>query len=98
MNINNKKVSLEKNSAKASLSKVQTIQNKEIKGKYSYNSSIKLNNKPKTNILLVNNNNTKINNNILKIKSKNYINNIKYTQTITSINNIKNINSNNNKI
>lgn len=98
LNINNKKVSLEKNSAKASLSKVQTIQNKEIKGKYSYNSSIKLNNKPKTNILLVNNNNTKINTNIIKIKNKNYIDNVRLTQPIPSINYIQNINSNNAKI
>ena len=98
LNINNKKVSLEKNSAKASLSKVQTIQNKEIKGKYSYNSSIKLNNKPKTNILLVNNNNTKINTNIIKIKNKNYIENVRLTQPIPSINYIQNINSNNAKI
>jgi len=98
LNLNNKKVSLEKNSAKASLSKVQTIQNKEIKGKYSYNNSIKLNNKHKANIILVNNNNTKINNNLLKIKSKNYIDNIRFTQPIPSINYIQNINSNNNKI
>ena len=98
LNINNKKVSLEKNSAKASLSKVQTIQNKEIKGKYSYNSSIKLNNKPKTNILLVNNNNTKINANLIKIKNKNYIDNVRLTQPIPSINYIQNINSNNAKI
>ena len=98
LNINNKKVSLEKNSAKASLSKVQTIQNKDIKGKYSYNSSIKLNNKPKTNILLVNNNNTKINNNLIKIKNKNYIDNVRLTQPIPSINYIQNINSNNAKI
>ena len=96
LNLNNKKVSLEKNSAKASLSKVQTIQNKEIKGKYSYNNSIKLNNKHKANIILVNNNNTKINNNLLKIKSKNYIDNIRFTQPIPSINYIQNINSNNN--
>jgi len=98
LNLNNKKVSLEKNSAKASLSKVQTIQNKDIKGKYSYNNSIKLNNKHKANIILVNNNNTKINNNLLKIKSKNYIDNIRFTQPIPSINYIQNINSNNNKI
>jgi len=98
LNLNNKKVSLEKNSAKASLSKVQTIQNKEIKGKYSYNNSIKLNNKHKANIILVNNNNSKINNNLLKIKSKNYIDNIRFTQPIPSINYIQNINSNNNKI
>ena len=97
LNLNNKKVSLEKNSAKASLSKVQTIQNKDIKGKYSYNNSIKLNNKHKANIILVNNNNTKINNNLLKIKSKNYIDNIRFTQPIPSINYIQNINSNNNK-
>ena len=96
LNLNNKKVSLEKNSAKASLSKVQTIQNKEIKGKYSYNNSIKLNNKHKANIILVNNNNTKINNNLLKIKSKNYTDNIRFTQPIPSINYIQNINSNNN--
>jgi hypothetical protein len=96
LNLNNKKVSLEKNSAKASLSKVQTIQNKDIKGKYSYNNSIKLNNKHKANIILVNNNNTKINNNLLKIKSKNYIDNIRFTQPIPSINYIQNINSNNN--
>ena len=96
LNLNNKKVSLEKNSAKVSLSKVQTIQNKEIKGKYSYNNSIKLNNKHKANIILVNNNNTKINNNLLKIKSKNYIDNIRFTQPIPSINYIQNINSNNN--
>ena len=98
LNLNNKKVSLEKNSAKASLSKVQTIQNKEIKGKYSYNNSIKLSNKHKANIILVNNNNTKINNNLLKIKNKNYIDNIRFTQPIPSINYIQNINSNNNKI
>ena len=98
LNLNNKKVSLEKNSAKASLSKVQTIQNKDIKGKYSYNNSIKLNNKHKANIILVNNNNTKINNNLLKIKSKNNIDNIRFTQPIPSINYIQNINSNNNKI
>ena len=98
LNLNNKKVSLEKNSTKASLSKVQTIQNKEIKGKYSYNNSIKLSNKHKANIILVNNNNTKINNNLLKIKSKNYIDNIRFTQPIPSINYIQNINSNNNKI
>ena len=98
LNLNNKKVSLEKNSAKASLSKVQTIQNKDIKGKYSYNNSIKLSNKHKANIILVNNNNTKINNNLLKIKSKNYIDNIRFTQPIPSINYIQNINSNNNKI
>ena len=96
LNLNNKKVSLEKNSAKASLSKVQTIQNKDIKGKYSYNNSIKLSNKHKANIILVNNNNTKINNNLLKIKSKNYIDNIRFTQPIPSINYIQNINSNNN--
>ena len=99
LNLNNKKVSLEKNSAKASLSKVQTIQNKDIKGKYSYNNSIKLSNKHKANIILVNNNNTtKINNNLLKIKNKNYIDNIRFTQPIPSINYIQNINSNNNKI
>jgi hypothetical protein len=98
LNLNNKKVSLEKNSAKASLSKVQTIQNKDIKGKYSYNNSIKLNNKHKANIILVNNNNTKINNNLIKIKNKNYIDNVRLTQPIPSINYIQNINSNNAKI
>lgn len=94
----NKKVSLEKNSGKASLSKVQTGQHKEIKGKYSYNSNIKLNNKNKTNILLVNNNNTKINTNLIKIKNKNYIENVRLTQPIPSINYIQNLNSNNTKI
>ena len=97
-NINNKKISLEKNSAKASLSKVPTAQHKEIKGKYSYNNSIKLNNKHKTNIILVDNNSTKINNNLLKIKNKNYIDNVRFTQPIPSINYIQTINSNSNKI
>ena len=96
LNLNNKKVSSDKNSSKTTLSKIHT-QSKEIKSKYSYNNSIKINNKHKSNILIVNNNNTKINNNnSLKIKNKNYLDNVKLTQTIPGINYIQNLNTNNN--
>ena len=96
LNINNKKVSSDKNSAKTNLSKINT-QSKEMKSKYSYNNSIKINSKHKANILIVNNNNNqKINNNSLKIKNKNYLDNVKLTQTTPGINYVSNINTNNN--
>ena len=103
LNLNNKKVSLEKKNSKVTLSKIQN-QSKDIKGKYSYNNNIiKTNNntiKHKGNILITNNNNNKINNNnSLKIKKKNnYLDNVRFTQTITTNNNIPNINTNNFKL
>ena len=105
LNLNNKKVSLEKKSSKGMLTKIQT-QNKEIKNKYSYNTNnniIKISNnkiKHKGNIIITNNNNNnKINNNnSLKLKKKNYLDNVRFTQTITVNNNISNINSNNFKL
>ena len=109
LNINSKKVSLDKMSTKVTLSKIQN-QNKEIKSKNSYNNNSNNNNikiknniiKNKTNILLTNNNNNKINNNnSLKLKNKNYLENVRYSQTIPGINyipHIPNINTNNYKI
>jgi hypothetical protein len=106
LNLNNKKVSLEKNNSKRTLSKIQT-QSKDIKTKYSHNSGIKTNNnainaiKSKANIIITNNNNNnKINNNnSIKIKKKNnYLDNIRITQTITANNNIPNLHTNNFKL
>ena len=104
LNLNNKKVSLEKKNSKVTLSKIQN-QSKEIKNKYSNNNNIiKTNNnniKHKGNILITNNNNNnKINNNnSLKIKKKNnYLDNVRFTQTITTNNNIPSINTNNFKL
>ena len=108
LNLNNKKVSLEKNNSKRTITKIQT-QTKDIKSKYSYNNNIKQNNKANNNIIntnksktniIISNNNNKINNdNSLKIKKKNnYLDNIRITQTITTNNNIPTLNSNNFKI
>ena len=98
ININNKIASLDKNNTKASLSKILS-QSKEMKNKYSYNNSIKMNNnlkmKHNTNILLGNNNKIN-NNNSLKLKSKNNMENIRFTQTLTGVNNIPKINKNSN--
>ena len=70
-----------------------------MKNKYSYNNSIKMNNnlkmKHNTNILLGNNNKIN-NNNSLKLKSKNNMENIRFTQTLTGVNNIPKINKNSN--
>ena len=103
LNLNNKKVSLKKTNSKVTLSKIQN-QSKDIKSKYQYNNNIiKTNNntiKHKGNILITNNNNNKINNNnSLKIKKKNnYLDNVRFTQTITTNNNIPSINTNNFKL
>ena len=98
LNLNNKIVSLDKNNTKASLSKILS-QSKEIKNKYQYNNNtIKTNNnlniKHNTNILLSNNN--KINNNSLKLKNRNYMENIRFTQTLSGVSNIPKINKNSN--
>ena len=103
LNLNNKKVSLKKTNSKVTLSKIQN-QSKDIKSKYQYNNNIiKTNNnaiKHKANILIANNNSSKINNNnSLKIKKKNnYLDNVRFTQTITTNNNIPSINTNNFKL
>ena len=103
LNLNNKKASLEKKNSKVALSKIQN-QNKDIKSKYTINNNIiKTNNnaiKHKANILITNNNSSKINNNnSLKIKKKNnYLDNVRFTQTITTNNNIPSINTNNFKL
>ena len=104
LNLNNKKVSLEKKSSKVSLTKIQP-QNKDTKSKNSNNTNnniLKTSNnaiKHKGNILITNNNNNKIiNNNSLKIKKKNKLDNIRFTRAITANNNIQNINSTNFKL
>ena len=92
----NKKISLDKESAKVGSSKIQP-KYKDNKTKCSNNIGFKTNNntiKNKANTLLINNNNNKINNNTLKIKkNKNYLDNVKLTQVIS--NNIPNITTNN---
>ena len=86
INLNNKIASLDKNNTKASLSKILS-QSKEM------NNNLKM--KHNTNILLGNNNKIN-NNNSLKLKSKNNMENIRFTQTLTGVDNIPKINKNSN--